>query len=253
MASANPVIEMKGISKRFGGVRALQNIDFTVGDAEILGLVGDNGAGKSTLIKVLMGVYPPDEGEIYLNGRRVNFSSASQARAAGIEAVYQDLALVEQLSMARNFFLGKEPTKSFGPIKFLDLHKMSEISKKGLTDLGIVVRSTDEEVAVLSGGERQSISIGRAMHFGAKLLILDEPTSALSIKEAEQVLAFIRTIKQRGLSAIFITHNLYHVFPVADRFTVLFRGTKVGDFRKEEISIEQLTRAIIIGVPPGQA
>jgi simple sugar transport system ATP-binding protein len=241
---------MKGISKRFGGVKALENIDFMVDDAEIVGLVGDNGAGKSTLIKVLMGVYPPNEGEIYLNGRRVNFSSASEARSAGIEAVYQDLALVEQLSIARNFFLGKELTKSFGPMKFLDLHRMSEISKKGLTDLGILVRSTDEEVAVLSGGERQSISIGRAMHFGAKLLILDEPTSALSIKEAEEVLAFIRSVKQRGISVIFITHNLYHVYPIADRFTVLFRGSKIGDFRKDAISIEQLARAIVTGEIP---
>jgi simple sugar transport system ATP-binding protein len=244
---------MKGVSKRFGGVRALQDIDFTVDHAEIVGLVGDNGAGKSTLIKVLMGVYPPDKGEIYLDGRRVEFSSASEARAAGIEAVYQDLALVEQLSISRNFFLGKELTKSFGPIKFLDLHKMSEISKKGLTDLGIVVRSTEEEVAVLSGGERQSVSIGRAMHFGAKLLILDEPTSALSIKEAEQVLAFIRAVKQEGVSVIFITHNLYHVYPVADQFTVLFRGSKVGDFRKNDISIEQLSRAIVTGEFPTQA
>jgi simple sugar transport system ATP-binding protein len=244
-----PVVEMKNITKSFGAVKALQNVDFTVNPAEVVGLVGDNGAGKSTLIKVLMGVYPPDSGEILVEDRKVRFSSPREARAMGIEAVYQDLALVEQMVICRNFFLGKELTKRVGPFRFLDLRKMDQISKQVLGELGIVLRSTEEEVSVLSGGERQSISIGRGMHFGAKLLILDEPTSALSIKEAEQVLAFIRAIKERGLSAIFITHNLYHVFPVADRFTVLFRGTKVGDFRKEAASIEQLARAIITGIP----
>ncbi|MGQ9625642.1 MAG: ATP-binding cassette domain-containing protein [Anaerolineae bacterium] len=249
MAEGNsPLIEMKNISKNFGHVRALCNVDFTVWRQEVVGLLGDNGAGKSTLIKILNGLYPPDEGEIYLEGRRVYFSSPSEARALGIETVYQDLALVELMSIDRNFFLGREPVYQLGPFKFLDKRRMEETCRDCLGEIGIRIRSPREEVSILSGGERQSIAIGRAIHFGVKLLILDEPTSALSVKETRKVLNYVTEAKNRGLSVIFITHNIYHVYPVADRFTILSHGGKLGDFKKEEVSPEDISEMIVSGL-----
>ncbi len=240
-----PLVEMINISKSFGHVQALKNVDFTVGRQEVVGLLGDNGAGKSTLIKILTGIYPPDEGEIYFEGKRVQFSSPHEARAMGIETVYQDLALVELMSISRNFFLGREPTRRIGFIELLDTRMMDRVSIQALEEIGIKIRSPHEAVSVLSGGERQSISIGRAMHFGVKLLILDEPTSALSIKEARKVLHYVTEAKKRGLSVIFITHNIYHVYPVADRFTILSHGVKVGDFDKREVSPEEIAELIV--------
>lgn len=239
------LVEMIGISKSFGYVQALRNVDFTVGRQEVVGLLGDNGAGKSTLIKVLIGIYPPDEGEVYFEGKRVRFSSPREARALGIETVHQDLALVELMSISRNFFLGREPTKRVGFVELLDRGTMDQVSMQVLGEIGIKIRSPSEEVSILSGGERQSISIGRAMHFGMKLLILDEPTSSLSIKEARKVLNYVTEAKRRGLSVIFITHNIYHVYPVADRFTILSHGVKVGDFDKREVSPEDIAELIV--------
>lgn len=251
MAEGNfPLVEMKNISKNFGHVRALCDVDFTVGRQEVVGLLGDNGAGKSTLIKILNGLYPPDEGEIYLEGQRVHFSSPSEARALGIETVYQDLALVELMSIDRNFFLGREPVRQLGPFKFLDKRRMEETCRDCLGEIGIRIRSPHEEVSILSGGERQSIAIGRAIHFGVKLLILDEPTSALSVKETRKVLNYVTEAKNRGLSVIFITHNIYHVYPVADRFTILSHGGKLGDFKKEDVSPEDISEMIVSGLRP---
>ncbi len=247
MSTQTPLLEMVNISKSFGHVRALRNVDFTVGRQEVVGLLGDNGAGKSTLIKILTGVHRPDSGEIRMDGERVDFESPGDARAAGIETVYQDLALVPLMSIQRNFFLGHEPLRPVGPFKFLDQKRMERECRDVLEDIGIKVRSTEDEVSVLSGGERQSISIGRALHFGVKLLILDEPTSALSIKETDKVLGYVTEAKNRGLSVIFITHNIYHVYPVADKFTILSHSTKLGDFPKGTVSPEQVSRMIVTG------
>ncbi len=244
-------MEARGITKRFGSVVALDRVDFHVRRAEVVGLVGDNGAGKSTLIKVLTGYHQPDEGEIWFEGRRVTLASPRQARALGIETVYQDLALVETMSIARNFFLGAEPERRAGGVRWLDRRQMREKTRQALLDLGITsLRSADEDVAVLSGGERQAIAIGRALHFGVKLLILDEPTSALSIKETQKVLGYIEQSRRRGLSVIFITHNLYHVYPVADRIVVLQHGRKVREFQKGETTADELA-AIIAGHAAG--
>jgi simple sugar transport system ATP-binding protein len=244
---ATPLVEMTGISKSFGHMLALDNVAFTVGRQEVVGLLGDNGAGKSTLIKVLTGLYPPDAGSIRFEGKPVRFQSPSDARELGIETVYQDLALVRLMSIKRNFFLGREPVRPVGPFKFLDKAKMAGVCREVLEGIGIAIRSTREEVGTLSGGERQSISIGRAVHFGVKLLILDEPTSALSVKETEKVLGYVGEAKARGLSVIFITHNIYHVYPVADRFTILSHGGKLGDFAKADVSPEQISRMLVTG------
>ena len=245
--SDQPLVQMVKISKSFGTVQALKDVDFDVHHQEVMGLVGDNGAGKSTLIKILTGVYPPDSGEIYFEGKKVKISSPKDARDLGIETVYQDLALIPLMSISRNFFLGREPVKRLGPFRLLDKRRMDETVKEALAEIGIRVRSPDEEVAVLSGGERQSVAIGRAMHFGAKLLILDEPTAALSIKESQKVLDFVLEAKERGLSIIFITHNIYHVYSVADRFTILEHGRKVAVLRKDEVSAEEIIEIIRSG------
>lgn len=248
--TTNRLVEMKGIRKSFGTVQALRGVDFHVDRQEIVGLLGDNGAGKSTLIKILTGVHTPTKGEIYFEGRRVEINSPNDARALGIETVYQDLALVPLISIARNFWLGQEPTKRFGPIKVLDKKKMSELAREALLEIGIKIRNPDEPVAMMSGGERQSIAIGRAVHFGKKLLILDEPTSALSVKQTEEVLNYIRRAKERGMSVIFITHNILHVHAVADRFTIIRGGRKVGDFKKDDVTKEETAYMIITGEVP---
>jgi len=239
-----PLVRMVGISKSFGSVRALLDVDVDIGYQEIVGLVGDNGAGKSTLIKILTGVFPPDSGKIFFEGQEVRFKSPREAREAGIEAVYQDLALIPVMSISRNFFLGREPTYRIGPIRVLAKGVMDKISRRILMEIGVKVRSPDEPVAVLSGGERQSVAIGRAMHFGAKLLVLDEPTAALSIKEAQQVLQFVSEAKEKGLSVIFITHNIYHVYSVADRFIILEHGHKAAEFRREDVSADEIIELI---------
>ena len=241
------LVRMEGISKRFGTVQALKDVDFAVKRQEVMGLVGDNGAGKSTLIKILTGVHKPNEGKIYFEGREVSFNSPKEARDLGIETVYQDLALIPLMSITRNFFLGRELVRRVGPLNLMEHRKMDEIAAGALREIGVKVRSPDEPVAILSGGERQSVAIGRAMHFGAKLLILDEPTAALSIKESQKVLDFVLEAKERGLSIIFITHNIYHVYSVADRFTILEHGRKVAEFAKGEVSPEEIIEIIRSG------
>lgn len=245
-----PLVEMRGIRKSFGTVQALRGVDFRVEKQEIVGLLGDNGAGKSTLIKILTGVYTPTKGQIYFEGQPVEINSPNDARALGIETVYQDLALVPLISIARNFWLGQEPTRSFGPIKVLDKKKMSEMARQALLEIGIRIRNADEPVGLMSGGERQSIAIGRAVYFGKKLLILDEPTSALSVKQTEEVLNYIRRAKERGMSVIFITHNILHVHAVADRFSIIRGGRKVGDFAKADVSELETAQMIITGEVP---
>lgn len=243
-----PVLETRGVTKRFGRIVALEAVDFAVRAGEVVGLLGDNGAGKSTLIKILSGVHTPDAGEVLFEGRPVQFASPKEARALGIETVYQDLALVEQMSIARNFFLGNEPTMRVGPLRMLDSAAMLRITEQVLREIGITtLRSASQTVAVLSGGERQAIAIGRTMHFGGKVITLDEPTSALSIRETQKVLEYVGEARRRGLAVIFITHNLYHVYPIADRLVVLEHGRKVGDFRKEEVSVDDLINLVAYG------
>lgn len=251
MIENNFLVKMVGINKRYGIVEALKDVDFNVKRQEVVGLVGDNGAGKSTLIKILTGVCPPDRGEIYFEGKKENINSPKKARDMGIETVYQNLALIDLLSISRNFFLGREPTKKIANvINFLDKKKIDEISERALKDVGVKVRDVDEEVSILSGGERQAISIGRAIYFGAKLLVLDEPTAALSIKESHKVLDYVTSAKERGLSVIFITHNIFHVYSVADRFAILEHGEKLGDFNKNEVSAEEVIDIIRTGKRP---
>jgi simple sugar transport system ATP-binding protein len=246
MRKQKPLVEARKISKKFGDFWALRRVDFKVNYNEIVGLVGDNGAGKSTLIKVLTGVYPPDEGEIYFEGKRIRFSSPAEARNLGIETVHQRLGLVGPMNVAENFFLGKEITKRVGPFKILDKKKMNEICKNTMGELGIRIRSSEkQQVSTLSGGEQQAVSMGRCIYFGVKLAVLDEPTAALSIKETGKVINSIRRMRQRGLSVIFISHNLSHIWPVADRFVILDHGVKVGDFEKKKTSREKLRKLIM--------
>jgi len=238
------VVRMEKIVKRFGTIVALNGVDFTVRQREVVGLLGDNGAGKSTLIKVLTGVHTLTSGQIYFEGRPVEIPSPREARALGIETCYQDLALVNLMSITRNFFLGRELVRRIGPFHWLDMREMNSQARSALKHIGIDIRSPQERVGKLSGGERQSIAIGRARHFGAKLLILDEPTSALSVGETHKVLTYTLNAKERGLSVIFITHNVGHVYQVADRFTVLRRGNLVGTYTKGEVTEDDIADLI---------
>lgn len=240
MSDTAPLIEVDNISKYFGRVIALQDISTTVRAGEVLCLLGDNGAGKSTLIKCLSGVHQPDEGCIRMEGERVQFSSPREALDRGIATVYQDLAMIPLMSIARNFFLGAEPTIGWGPFQQFDMKRASEIARKELANLGIDIRDATQPVGTLSGGERQSVAIARAIHFGAKVLILDEPTSALGVKEVGVVLRYMAKARAQGVGIIFITHNVHHAYPIGDRFTILDRGRSYGTFAKEEISREEV-------------
>jgi simple sugar transport system ATP-binding protein len=247
MQKAISLAKMVNIEKYFGAAQALNKVNIEIQSEEILGLLGDNGAGKSTLIKILAGVFPPDKGQIFFEGERVNFSSPRDARARGIETVHQALSLVDIMSISRNFFLGREPTKKIGPIHLLDRKKMNKECEKAVTGLGVRVRSPNEFVSILSGGERQAISIGRAMHFIVKLLILDEPLAALSVRETREVLRQVEKVRESGVSVIFITHNVYHVYPVAERFVMLDRGIKIGEVYKKDASPEDIIEIIASG------
>jgi simple sugar transport system ATP-binding protein len=239
-----PVVYMENIVKRFGQVSALDGVDFDVRPREIMALLGDNGAGKSTLIKTLTGIHTPTSGQIYFEGKPVEIRNPHDARALGIETVYQDLALINEMSIGRNFFLGREPTRRFAVFKLLDMQTIEKQTRESLADVGIKIRSANEKVGKLSGGERQSIAIGRAVHFGAKLLILDEPTSALSVAESQKVLDYTLNAKERGLSVIFITHNVHHVMAVADRYTVIRHSKRVGTYEKGQVTFDDITNLI---------
>lgn len=250
MNGGTPLVEMHDIVKRFGTIEVLRGVDFRVDRQEIVGLLGDNGAGKSTLIKILTGVYSLTSGQIMFEGQPVTINSPQQARTLGIETVYQDLALVPLMSISRNFWLGQEITRKVGPFEVLNQAEMAEQTRAALLDIGIHIRNPDEPVGSLSGGERQSIAIGRAVYFGKKLLILDEPTSALSVGETRKVLDYTLAAKERGLSVIFITHNIGHVHQVADRFTIISHGQKVGDFSKQEVTELEVANMVMTGEVP---
>ena len=235
-----PLVELKSVSKYFGSVIALKDVSFDVRGGEVHCLLGDNGAGKSTLIKVLSGVHLPDEGEILVGGTHTRFSSPKDTLDKGIATVYQDLALVPLMSVARNFFLGREPQKRTGPFNQFDVEYANRTSYQELSDMGIQLRDPEQPVGTLSGGERQCLAIARAIHFGAKVLILDEPTSALGVHQASVVLKLIVQSKARGIGVIFISHNVHHAYVVGDRFTLLKRGKNTGTYLKDEISRDQL-------------
>ncbi len=242
--SGEPLLKLEGIVKKFGPIVALNNVNFHVNYGEVVGLVGDNGAGKSTLAKIIVGYHRPDKGRIFFEGREVRFKSPADARRAGIEIVYQDMALVPYMSIYRNLFLNREVVKKIGPFKVLDKRKMKELTLKLLRDIGIKEHDPDISISKLSGGERQSVAIARAVHFGAKLVILDEPTSALSIKESERVLEYVLVLKKRGVSSIIISHNIYHVYAVSDRIVVLDRGHKVLDIPRDAATPEEIIDVI---------
>ena len=242
-----PLLEIKNVSKYFGSVIAIQDVSAFVRAGEVTCLLGDNGAGKSTLIKVLAGVHKPTEGEYFFDGQQMEFSSPRDALDHGIATVYQDLAMIPLMAVWRNFFLGAEPTKGWGPFQRFDVDKAKEISVGELGKMGIDIRDPDQTVGTLSGGERQSVAIARAVYFGAKVLILDEPTAALGVKQAGVVLKYILQARNRGIGVIFITHNPHHAYPVADHFVILRRGTVYGDYTKEELPLEQLVQMMAGG------
>ncbi len=240
MTAGEPLIEIRNISKYFGRVHALREISMTLMPGEVMCLLGDNGAGKSTLIKVLSGVFPPDEGEYLLDGQPVRFGSPREALRSGIATVYQDLAMIPLMSVSRNFFLGSEPQKGFGPFRRFDVETADNLTRVELRKMGISIRDTSQPVGTLSGGERQSVAIARAVYFGARVLILDEPTAALGVKEAAVVLRYIAQARARGLGVIFITHNVHHAMPIGDRFTILNRGRSYGTFNRGEVTREEI-------------
>lgn len=241
----SPLVEMKNIHKWFGSVHALKGVDFSVDYSEPVGLVGDNGAGKSTLVKILSGFLKKDEGTIRFKGEKVEFSSPNDARNSGIETIYQEQALADDLSVRRNLFMGKEPTRGFGPIRLLDHGLMRRESISILEELGMRIGSMDQEVGTCSGGERQGIAIARAMYFKADLVILDEPTRALGAKGVKRVLELVSELKERGIATIFIAHNLYHVWPVVERVVVLVQGEKLMEKPKSETSIDEITETML--------
>lgn len=236
----NRLLEMRSVSKSFGEVDAVRDVDFTASRNEVVGLLGDNGAGKSTLIKIITGYYQPDSGEILFDGRRVDHLTVAKARDLGIETVYQERALANLQTLWRNIFMGRELTTHFG---FMDVKKMKEETQKlmvgsmGFTSAAV---KPDSVVRTFSGGEKQGVAIVRALHFDAELIILDEPTMGLSLSETRKLLAFVRGIKEANKACVFIDHNVFHVYSVADRVVVLDRGAVAGEFWTKEITLDEL-------------
>ena len=236
-----PIIEICNIKKSFGrSIVALDNVSLSLYRGEILCLLGDNGAGKSTLIKILSGVFKPDSGNIFFNGKNLKLNSSRDAINNGIRTVYQDLAVFPLMSIAENFVVGSEPTIGWSFFKILDIKKMHEIARTGLEKIGVKITQTSRAVSTLSGGQRQTVAIARAEHLGSKLLILDEPTSALGVKEAAIVLKFIINVRNRGVGIILITHNVTHAMTVGDRFAILNHGALVGVYGKSDIDESKL-------------
>ncbi len=239
-AKSAPLIEVRNVVKTFGSVIALNGITMNVHAGEVLCLLGDNGAGKSTLIGTLSGVHRPTSGEMLVQGKPVVFRSPRDALDAGIATVYQDLAMIPLMSVTRNFFMGREPVTGWGPLQRIDMEHANRVTHDEMMRIGIDVRDPQQAVGTLSGGERQCVAIARAVYFGAKVLILDEPTSALGVAQTSMVLKYINQVRAKGLGVIFITHNVRHAFAVGDRFTVLNRGKTLGTYEKSGITIDEL-------------
>jgi simple sugar transport system ATP-binding protein len=234
---AVPLVRLSAAGKQYGSVVALSDISLEVGAGEVTCVLGDNGAGKSTLIKIIAGLHRPSTGTYEVEGSVVNFDSPRQALELGIATVYQDLAVVPLMPVWRNFFLGNELRKGLR----MDIPAMKKACKAELLDMGIDLRDVDQPIGTLSGGERQCVAIARAVHFGAKVLILDEPTAALGVKQSGVVLKYVIQARERGLGVIFITHNPNHAFPVGDRFLLLNRGRSIGYYKKDQITRDELT------------
>jgi simple sugar transport system ATP-binding protein len=247
MANDAPLMEARGVSKYFGHVVALEDISMEVRAGQVTCLLGDNGAGKSTLIKTFSGVHQPTKGSLALDGEEVVFASPRHAIERGIATVFQDLAMIPLSGISRNFFLGHEPTKGAGPFKRFDVAEADRVTREELDKIGIELRDTTQPVATLSGGERQSVAIARAVYFGAKVLILDEPTSALGVKQAAIVLRYIAQTREQGIGVIFISHNVHHAYAIGDRFTVLNHGRSEGTFEKDEVSMGELEKLMAGG------
>ncbi|MEO1091707.1 MAG: ATP-binding cassette domain-containing protein [Pseudomonadota bacterium] len=243
------LVALEGVTKNFGGVRALHDASLAVEAGEVVGLVGDNGAGKSTLIKTITGVHQPDGGRLLIDGRPVTIASPEQARELGIEAIYQDLALVGTFDLGSNFFLGREPVRTYlgGLVRLLDRRRMREEAQAVLRErVGIEITNPYSPAFVLSGGQRQAIAIGRAIHAEARLIIMDEPTAALGVEETERVLAIIETLREQGVAVILVSHTLEHVFRVTDRIAVMHRGGVTAVVQREDV-----TRAEVVGLIMG--
>ena len=243
---AESIIKCEGLNKWYGSIQALKDVSVDIKKGEAVGLVGDNGAGKSTFIKILSGVHKADSGSIYFNGNLVKINDAKDSMKLGIETIYQDSALAPTLSIARNLFVGREPlTYKLGSFGLLNRKKMAKESLEAIKRVELDLRSGDEVVENLSGGERQGVVIARALYFRTKVLIMDEPTNHLSVKETDKVLRWIEKLKAEGTTCIFITHNLHHVYPVSDRLVVFARGEKIADVQKKDTSIQDLTKMIV--------
>lgn len=241
MSDKKPVLELRNVDKSFGPIDVLHEISLKVGEGEVLCLLGDNGAGKSTLIKTLAGVHQPTRGEILMDGQPISFTSPRDAQDRGIATVHQFGGTYPLMSVGRNFFMGVEPTKGWGPFKVFDRKKANDIAVKEVRNFGITrIDDGDRLVGGLSGGERQSLAIARAVYFGARVLILDEPTAALGVKQSAHVLRIVNEAKRRGLAVIFITHQVMHAMAVGDHFAVLIRGAIAADFRKGEKTREEI-------------
>jgi simple sugar transport system ATP-binding protein len=242
-----PILEVRDIGKSYGSVIALKDVTTTVNAGEVTCVLGDNGAGKSTFIKIIAGAHEHTSGEFVIDGIMRHFSSPRAALNLGIATVYQDLAVVPLMPVWRNFFLGSELTKGFGPFRRLDIDRMKKITKDELAAMGIDLRDVDQPIGTLSGGERQCVAIARAVYFGARVLILDEPTAALGVRQSGVVLKYIAKARDRGLGVIFITHNPHHAYPVGDRFMLLRRGRSMGNFPKAELSLDDLVQMMAGG------
>lgn len=241
------ILELRSVTKYFGNVLALQEVDLQVEAGQITCILGDNGAGKSTLIKILSGSHKQDSGEFLIDGTPTELNTPRDALARGIATVFQDLATVPLMAIWRNFFLGNEPTKGWGPFKRIDIAKAKKVAREQLALMGIDIRDPEQAIGTLSGGERQAVVIARAIYFGARVVILDEPTSALGVKQAGVVLRYILEAKERGIGVIFITHNPHHAYLVGDKFSILNRGKLVNTYAKSEISNEDLIKAMAGG------
>jgi simple sugar transport system ATP-binding protein len=247
MTAAVHLLEADAISKYYGNIVALKDVSTHVDAGEVTCILGDNGAGKSSFIKILSGSHRHDAGRLLVEGEEVHFSSPRDARAKGIATVYQDLAMVPLMSIWRNFFLGAELRKGIGPLQWFDAATAKRIVRGELSEMGIDIRDPDQAVGTLSGGERQSVAIARAVYFGARVLILDEPTSALGVKQAGMVLKYVLQARDRGVAVIFITHNPHHAYPVGDRFLILNRGQSLGVYDRSQIDRQELVRLMAGG------
>ena len=242
------ILDVRGVSKRFGGVEALKGVSLHLHPGEVVALAGDNGAGKSTLTKMISGVYPADDGEIRLDGRPVRFATPEAARLAGIETIYQDLALADNLSIGANIFLGREPMRrALGFIPVLDRGRMAAAARETMARLDFHVDRLEAPVGRFSGGQRQAVAIGRAIYWNARVILMDEPTAALGVPEQRKVLALIRNLKAQGRGVIFISHNLQDIFSVADRIVILRRGALAGERRIEQTTHDEVVRLMIGG------